>query len=174
MVFVASAPGSALADDEFFEKQIRPILVERCQSCHGDQKPKGGLRLTSREMLLRGGDTGPAVLPGKPEESLLVQAVGYLDEPKMPPKQKLSDADVAKLTRWVALGASWPASNTTAQGDGGRRLSGDRGPEALVGLSAGPGPNSAGRQERLVASERDRPLHSGGARSARHAASQTG
>ena len=112
MVFVTTASGSRGADDEFFEKQVRPILVERCQSCHGDQKQKGGLRLTSREMLLRGGDTGPAVLPGKPEESLLVQAVGYLDEPKMPPKQKLSDADVAKLTRWVTLGASWPASNT--------------------------------------------------------------
>ena len=53
MVFVATARGSGGADDEFFEKQIRPILVERCQSCHGDQKPKGGLRLTSREMLLK-------------------------------------------------------------------------------------------------------------------------
>ena len=67
MVLVALTPGSALADDEFFEKQIRPILVERCQSCHGEQKPKGGLRLTSRDMLLRGGDTGPAISPGKPE-----------------------------------------------------------------------------------------------------------
>jgi cytochrome c553 len=112
LVLLATARGSTGADDEFFEKQVRPILVERCQSCHSDQKPKGGLRLTSREMLLRGGDTGPAVLPGKPEESLLVQAIGYLDEPKMPPKQKLSDADVTKLKRWVALGANWPASNT--------------------------------------------------------------
>jgi len=113
MVLVATARGSTGADDEFFEKQIRPILVERCQSCHGDQKQKGGLRLTSQEMLLKGGETGPAVLPGKPEESLLIQAIGYLDEPKMPPKQKLSDADVAKLKRWVALGAPWPASNTS-------------------------------------------------------------
>jgi len=120
-VFVPWAQGSTLADDDFFENQIRPILVERCQTCHGDQKPKGGLRLTSREMLLRGGDTGPAVLPGKPDESLLIQAVGYLDEPKMPPKQKLADAEVAKLKRWVALGATWPAQNTapTAPAAGG-------------------------------------------------------
>lgn len=101
------------ADDEFFEKQIRPLLAEHCQSCHGDKKQEGGLRLTSRESLLKGGETERAVVPGKPEESLLIKAVGYLDEPKMPPQQKLPEADIAKLKHWVAMGAPWPAANST-------------------------------------------------------------
>ena len=108
IVFVVSAPGHALADDEFFEKQIRPILVERCQSCHGDQKPKGGLRLTSRAMLLRGGDTGPAVLPGKPEESLLVEKLSGNPScgDRMPPVgDPLSDELQTLVKNWIAQGA---------------------------------------------------------------------
>ncbi|MBC7817366.1 MAG: PSD1 domain-containing protein [Planctomycetaceae bacterium] len=105
------ASAQAGADEEFFEKQIRPLLAEHCQSCHGDKKQEGGLRLTSRQSLLKGGGTGRAIVPGKPEESLLIKAAGYLDEPKMPPKKKLPDADIAKLKRWVAMGAPWPESN---------------------------------------------------------------
>jgi len=97
------------ATTEFFEKEVRPLLVERCQPCHNAEKSKNGLKLTDREAILKGGDGGQAVVPGKPEESLLIRAVRYLDEPKMPPKKKLSDADIAKLQRWVALGAPWPA-----------------------------------------------------------------
>src|SRR4051812_7649821 len=81
LVLIRSARGSGVAVDEFFEKEIRPVLVERCQTCHGDQKPKGGLRLTSREALLKGGDSGPAISPGRPDESLLIHAIRYLDEP---------------------------------------------------------------------------------------------
>ncbi len=103
------------ADDEFFEKQIRPLLVEHCQSCHGDQKQEGGLQLTSRELLLKGGETGPVIVTSQPEESLLIKAVEYLYEPKMPPKQKLPDADIARLRRWVAMGAPWPESHSTPQ-----------------------------------------------------------
>jgi len=105
-------------NDEFFEKQIRPLLVEHCQSCHGEKKQEGGLRLTSRELLLKGGETGQAVIPGKPTESLLIKAIGYLGERKMPPKQKLGDADIVKLTRWVAQGAPWPESATTPKESG--------------------------------------------------------
>ena len=118
-LLVVGDPGRIVADDstiagtEFFEKQIRPLLVENCQSCHGEKKQAGGLRLTSRDTLLKGGESGPAVVPGKPDESRLIRAVGYLDERKMPPKQKLADADIAKLKRWVALGALWPVSSTT-------------------------------------------------------------
>src|SRR4051794_40928547 len=69
----------AAADDpaglQFFEKQVRPVLVERCVKCHGPAKPSGGLRLDSREALLKGGDSGPAVLPGRPAESRLLKAV---------------------------------------------------------------------------------------------------
>jgi hypothetical protein len=97
---------------EFFEARIRPILVERCVKCHGPRKQSSGLRLDSRAAALKGGDTGPAVVPAKPEESLIVQAVSYRhDELKMPPNGKLADADVQFLTRWVALGAPWPADS---------------------------------------------------------------
>ncbi len=118
-LLLVADPGRIVADDsttagtEFFEKQIRPLLAEHCQSCHGDKKQEGGLRLTSRDTLLKGGETGPAVVPGKPDESRLIRAVGYLDELKMPPKQKLAEADIAKLKRWVAMGALWPASSST-------------------------------------------------------------
>jgi cytochrome c553 len=93
---------------ELFEKQIRPLLIAKCAECHGDKKQEGNLRLTSREAILRGGDNGKALVPEKPDESLLIKAVGYLDEPKMPPTGKLADAEIAKLKQWVSLGAPWP------------------------------------------------------------------
>ncbi len=104
----ADEPGAA--DIEFFEKQIRPLLAEKCFACHGDQKQEGGLRLTSHDALNTGGDTGHVIVRGKPDESLLIQAVEYLGEPKMPPKGKLAEADIAKLRQWVEQGAKWPAS----------------------------------------------------------------
>lgn len=114
-LIIGLEPISAFAqtDEEFFEKEIRPLLVEHCQSCHGEKKQEGGLQLTSRETLLKGGDTGGAVVPGKSDESLLIKAIEYLDEPKMPPKQKLAQGDIDKLKRWVAKGAIWPASRST-------------------------------------------------------------
>src|SRR6266567_2797857 len=74
------------ADDEFFEKEVRPLLTERCLSCHGD-KAKGSLKLTSRAELLEGGTRGPAAVVGKPEGSLLIRAIRHQDTPKMPPKE---------------------------------------------------------------------------------------
>ena len=94
----------------YFEKSIRPLIVEKCQPCHGEKKAKAGLRLTDRASLLKGGESGPAVVPSAPDESPLVRAVRYLDEPKMPPKQKLSAGEIAALERWVASGAAWPSS----------------------------------------------------------------
>src|SRR5216110_3013519 len=76
---------------EFFEKKVRPVLIERCHSCHSAAatKLKGGLRLDSLEAALKGGDTGPAIVPGKTEKSLLVDAVSYKNiELRMPPKGK--------------------------------------------------------------------------------------
>ena len=109
------APSPTLAEtptaDEFFEKEVRPLLAERCQSCHSDAKHKGGLKLTSRASLLTGGDTGSAVVPGKPDESLLIAAIRYRDDPKMPPKGKLADREIETLTRWVALGLPWPEAS---------------------------------------------------------------
>ena len=65
------------AREHFFEQSVRPVLVENCYSCHGDKKQKGGLRLDSLEAILHGGESGPAVVPGKPAESLLVEAVNF-------------------------------------------------------------------------------------------------
>jgi mono/diheme cytochrome c family protein len=96
-------------DAKFFESRVRPLLLESCGKCHGAEKHRGGLRLDSRAGLLRGGDNGPAILPGKPDESLLIKAVRY-EGPEMPPKKRLKPDDVVALVRWVRTGAVWPGS----------------------------------------------------------------
>src|SRR5262245_40846382 len=97
---------------EFFEKKVRPVLIEHCLKCHGDVKgkaPKGDLRLDSRQAMLKGGDNGPAVVPGSPDKSRLVQAVRYQNpDLQMPPKGKLPDAAISDLVAWVKSGAVWP------------------------------------------------------------------
>lgn len=95
-------------DIEFFEKKVRPLLVNNCIGCHGPMKQKGDLRLDSKEAALKGGDNGPAFIAGKPEKSLLNIAVSYQGDVKMPPKGKLSDEDIAILHEWVKKGATWP------------------------------------------------------------------
>ena len=91
---VVTTSASAGTDDgiAFFESRIRPVLVQSCYKCHSSQSnaPKGGLRVDSREALLRGGESGPAIVPGKPGDSLLFMAVSYEgDAVEMPPKEKL-------------------------------------------------------------------------------------
>ncbi|WP_029629745.1 PSD1 and planctomycete cytochrome C domain-containing protein [Zavarzinella formosa] len=98
--------------DEHFEKRIRPLLVERCFECHGPKKAAGGLRLDSREAILKGGDSGPAAVPEKPEMSNIIRAVEHRDDLRMPPKMKLPDGDITALRQWVAKGMPWPASKT--------------------------------------------------------------
>ena len=96
---------------EFFEKKIRPVLVERCYECHSaeSKKLKGNFRLDSRQGLLKGGDSGPAIVPGAPEKSLLIKAVRYTDEDlQMPPKHQLTPSEVADLEAWVKMGAPVP------------------------------------------------------------------
>jgi hypothetical protein len=113
----AAPPGGDPAGIEFFEKRIRPILVEHCYECHSDKAPKikGDLRLDSRDGLLKGGRSGPAVVPGKPAESLLIKGVHYDDETfKMPPKAKLSAAQIADLEAWVKMGAPDPRTGGPA------------------------------------------------------------
>ena len=111
---IATLATAARADDvatpeqlRFFETQVRPVLVESCNSCHGATKAKAGLRLDHRAAALAGGDSGPAVVPGKPEESSLIAAINY-EGPEMPPKGKLPAKQVEALTRWVKMGAPWP------------------------------------------------------------------
>src|SRR5262245_36165291 len=91
---VASAPTAA--DLEFFERKVRPVLSEHCASCHAKGKARGRLDLGSRAGLLKGGESGPAVVPGDPDKSLLIQALRYhKPDLRMPPKGKLPDAVVA-------------------------------------------------------------------------------
>ncbi len=102
---------------EHFEKKIRPLLLEHCSKCHEDKKPKGGLSLATRKAMMLGGDSGLSVMPGHPEKSLLIEAVKYTSDLKMPPKAKLRDDEIQLLSDWVKAGALWPASDaaTTAE-----------------------------------------------------------
>ena len=99
---------------DFFEAKVRPILVEHCFKCHGAEKQKAGLRLDSRAGILRGSDTGPVVVPGNPDESPLIDAIGHDAAIKMPPKSKLSVQAIEDLTKWVQMGAPWPESGHNA------------------------------------------------------------
>ena len=94
---------------EFFEKEIRPLLVEHCYQCHsgGSEKLQAELRVDFRDALLKGGDSGPVIVPGNADESLLIHSVRY-ESYEMPPKGKLPDADIALLEKWVNDGAPWP------------------------------------------------------------------
>jgi hypothetical protein len=111
-----AAPTAAQSD--FFEKEVQPILRENCFKCHSHDadKIKGGLVLDTREGALKGGDSGPAILPGKPDQSLLIKAVGYTDpDLQMPPKdKKLTAGQIATLTEWVKMGAPWSAQPVAA------------------------------------------------------------
>lgn len=103
---------------EFFEKQVRPLLIKRCFECHGGTKAAGALSLVSRKGWQQGGESGPAIVPGKPEESLLISAIQYRDL-EMPPQDKggkLSDEEIAILTKWVAIGAPDPRDGTDVLG----------------------------------------------------------
>ena len=122
-----ATPAWADADEAtaFFESRIRPVLVEHCYKCHSGRtkSPKGGLRLDSREALLRGGGNGPAIVPGKPDDSLLIKALSHDGEvAEMPPDEKLPDRVLADFRRWIASGApdprkEGPAVTTPAGGD---------------------------------------------------------
>lgn len=97
--------------DDFFEAKIRPVLAETCFRCHGDTKTGGGLRVDSRSLLLKGGESGPTIVPGQPEDSLLIRAIRReADVSAMPPeKDKALRADqVADFVKWIRDGARWP------------------------------------------------------------------
>ncbi len=102
------APAADPAGEELFEKRIRPLFVEHCARCHSAQSPsvKGGLRLDTADGIRKGGNSGPVVVPGKPEESLLLKCVRHDKAvPRMPPKETLPSTAVADLARWIMLGA---------------------------------------------------------------------
>jgi hypothetical protein len=119
--WISLAPGRAAeptAKPEqiaFFEKSIRPVLVKECYSCHSTtaKKIRGGLTLDTRAGLLKGGDTGPAIVAGSAEKSLLIKAIKHAqDDLKMPPKKKLSEEAIANFEKWIAMGAPDPRDGT--------------------------------------------------------------
>lgn len=110
-VFAAEPTAEQL---KFFENRVRPLLVEHCQSCHGSQKEWAGLRLDSRVAILKGGESGPAAVPGKPDDSLLIQAVRQTGDIAMPPTGMLTEAQISDLTEWVRQGMPFPAGQELA------------------------------------------------------------
>ena len=112
-LLACASSGWAAAPEADFEKTIRPLLAEKCWGCHNAKKQKGDLRLDSLAAMLAGGDSGPAIVPGKPEQSLLITAIRHSEQLKMP-KDKLPAADIAALTAWVKAGAVWPNAKPIA------------------------------------------------------------
>ena len=104
----------AQSDEDFFESNVRPLLVQHCQECHGEKKQEGNLRLDSRDSWVRGGDRGQTIHPGQPEKSLLMQAVRYDDSDlEMPPAKQLTEQEIAVLETWIKRGASDPRTEST-------------------------------------------------------------
>jgi mono/diheme cytochrome c family protein len=118
-LFILTATAAVAAPNaeslKFFEKDVRPLLVEACQECHGPQKHKGGLRLDNLPYILQGGESGPAIVPHKPDASLLIKLVNYEDpDMEMPPDGKLSSEKIEILKKWIAMGAPWPEAEVAA------------------------------------------------------------
>ena len=117
LLLVVLLASPRLRADEFFESRVRPLLVERCYECH-QRQAEGGLRLDSRAAILRGGQSGPALVVGNPGKSLMIQAVRREhDEVAMPPDESLTDDEVSILERWVQEGARWPAATPSVAPD---------------------------------------------------------
>ncbi|MCG8648687.1 MAG: DUF1553 domain-containing protein [Pirellulales bacterium] len=113
VMILLSSDGLAQSSDredglELFEKHVRPTLLQQCVRCHGEKKQQGGLRLDSRPAWMAGGDSGPVIVPGNPDESLLLQAMMYEGGLEMPPKGKLPQSTLTAFGRWIELGAPDP------------------------------------------------------------------
>ena len=115
-----------LKQAEFFEKRIRPLLIAECYDCHSEDSVESGLRVDSLSGLIRGGERGPALVPGKPKESLLISAVQHSGQLHMPLKDKLSQKAIADLIQWVEAGAYWP--NAKPISEIRKEAEGDTGP----------------------------------------------
>ncbi len=119
LLLVLSGPalGQSAADEALFEAKVRPVLAGACFKCHGGTKTSGGLRVDSRAALLTGGDHGPAIVPGAPEKSLLLEAIRHSRpeaELRMPPGKKLPEHVLADFARWIERGAAWPTATASA------------------------------------------------------------
>ena len=111
----AQNPAQNNAAVELFEKRIRPLLLTNCAKCHNTQAQVAKLDLTTAAGFAKGGESGPLIDRGMPEESRLLKVIGYNETLKMPPTGKLKDDDIAALTAWVKLGAPWPSAPGVAE-----------------------------------------------------------
>jgi cytochrome c551/c552 len=100
---------------QFFDDRVEPILSKRCLGCHNHELKGGGISFEDRDSLLKGGHRGPAIVPGKPDESVMIQAVRQDGELKMPPGAKLSDPDIETLAEWISRGAVWGTKLRSSQ-----------------------------------------------------------
>jgi hypothetical protein len=144
-----TSPDAERAAHKAFETRIRPILAARCFKCHSDEKQSGNLRLDHKSFMLTGGDSGPAIVPGKPAESLLVEAVTY-ESLEMPPSGKLPADEIALLTEWIASGAYWPegeAATATRSAEPERITDADRAYWAFQPPRALPAPDVTAADE---------------------------
>lgn len=114
--------GAASPAGDFFETRVRPIFVNNCNGCH-TAAASSGLRVDSLAALLKGGNSGPAIVPGDPEKSLLIQAVKQSGELKMPKGGHLKPEEIATLQDWVKMGAPWPNSPAAAVIPSGPKIS---------------------------------------------------
>ncbi|MCC6366456.1 MAG: hypothetical protein IT165_23295 [Bryobacterales bacterium] len=92
---------------QYFEKKVAPILARRCLSCHNNEMKDGGISFLDRDSVLKGGSHGPAIVPGKPEQSYLLRAISHKEDVKMPPGIPLPHKEVKTLTEWIRRGAVW-------------------------------------------------------------------
>ena len=120
LALLTTASAFAAEDDAkrealaFFEKEVRPLLANRCYECHGEKKQKGSLRMDNIAYIHKGGDSGPALIAGVPDKSLIIEAIRYKDPDfEMPPKEKLPEKEIAILEKWVKLGAPWPETEAS-------------------------------------------------------------
>lgn len=116
---VVAAPEMSPEAIDFFEREVRPVLMVSCIDCHGPDLQESDVRIDSREHLLQetASGSGPAILPGNPDESPLVRAIRYDGDTQMPPDAKLPQKSIDALTRWVAMGAPWPADSAPISRD---------------------------------------------------------
>ncbi len=113
---VLCATESLAAPESTVGIEAMRLLKKNCFSCHNEKKRKGELAMTSREALLEGGETGPALITGKPDESLIITSLAAGADPHMPPKKQLSAAQIAVMKRWVTDGAAWDAEALAGPG----------------------------------------------------------
>ena len=146
MMHEVAVCGQTEINVRFFEQHIRPVLASHCVKCHGHTKQEGNLRLDSLNAMLRGGDSGPAVTAGKPEESLLVEALRY-EGLEMPPAGPLDEEQVQHFVSWIAAKTPWPEHSEPLRESSG---SFSRARQTVVGNSASRAARSVRRSKMIT------------------------